>query len=189
MLSMEKIQEQLKAIEDKYNIKIDTFGTKKEFRYLPNVIYDNEEIKYITSGFLDGNTWMIACTNKRIVALDKGMVYGMQQKEIPLDKVSSVGFKKKLMFAEVEVITSSTKINISNIFKDQVEYFVKEINSAIDNLKNSGKNQVFNQPAPKSDKEDLNEVIQLLEKLAGLKEKGIITEEEFQAKKKQVLGI
>ena len=28
-----------------------------------------------------------------------------------------------------------------------------------------------------------------LEKLAGLREKGIITEEEFQAKKKQILGL
>ena len=37
--------------------------------------------------------------------------------------------------------------------------------------------------------DDEPDYIDELERLAGLKEKGIITEEEFQAKKKQLLGL
>jgi FMN phosphatase YigB (HAD superfamily) len=37
--------------------------------------------------------------------------------------------------------------------------------------------------------DDEPDYIEELERLAGLKEKGIITEEEFQAKKKQLLGL
>lgn len=43
---------------------------------------------------------------------------------------------------------------------------------------------------PKSNPEDeLNNQIAQLEKLAKLKEQGIITQEEFDAKKKQILGL
>jgi hypothetical protein len=45
--------------------------------------------------------------------------------------------------------------------------------------------QAYAAPAPAAEADPYAE----LEKLAGLKQQGIITEEEFEAKKKQILGI
>lgn len=180
MPTIAEVQEQIRNIEKKYDVKLDTFGTKKEIKYLPEALYNNEVIEYLTSGFLDGSTWLLICTNIRILALDKGLIYGLKQQEIPLEKISSVSFKKKLMFAEVEIITSSSKIKIENIYKDQVENFVRAINTARENLNKSQNNSI------QSSQED---VVSQIEKLAELKEKGILTEEEFSAKKKQLLGI
>lgn len=180
MPTLTEVQQQVLNIEQKTGMKLDTFGTKKEFKYLPEALYENEIIHYLTSGMLDNKTWMIVCTNKRILALDKGMIFGLSQQEIPLDKISSVSFKKKLMFAEVEIITSSAKVKIGNLFKEQVEPFVRTINEAKEKINNP---QILqNQPI----QEDV--VIQI-EKLAVLKESGILTEEEFSAKKKLLLGI
>ena len=63
----------------------------------------------------------------------------------------------------------------------------EELASAIDNLD-------IDLPADDQDEADETYVeepdyIDELERLAGLKEKGIITEEEFQAKKKELLGL
>lgn len=85
MRSEEYILEKIREMD-----KVDSFGTKKEIKELPNILKDDEELIYITSGFNDGNTWLIACTDKRILFLDKGMIFGLKQKEIPLDKVHSI---------------------------------------------------------------------------------------------------
>ena len=137
MRTIGEVEAQIRNVEEKYGMKLDTFGTKKEVKYLPEALYDNEVINYLTSGFLDNGTWLLVCTNLRILALDKGMVFGLKQQEIPLEKISSVGFKKKLMFAEVEIVTSSSKIKIDNLYKEQVENFVRAINSARESSSNS----------------------------------------------------
>jgi hypothetical protein len=44
-------------------------------------------------------------------------------------------------------------------------------------------------PAPQAEAPQAKSYVQELEELAALKEKGILTEEEFQAKKKQILNL
>ena len=39
---------------------------------------------------MDGNTWLITLTDRRIIFLDKGMIYGLKQTTIDLDKVNAV---------------------------------------------------------------------------------------------------
>ncbi|WP_370543077.1 PH domain-containing protein [Geomicrobium sp. JCM 19055] len=50
------------------------------------MLHDNEVVNYATSGFLEGNTWLVVSTNQRVIFIDKGMVYGIKQKEILLEK-------------------------------------------------------------------------------------------------------
>ena len=53
------------------------FFTKKELYYLPEVLMENEPVLAYTSGFMDGNTWLITLTDRRIIFLDKGLIYGL----------------------------------------------------------------------------------------------------------------
>ena len=71
-------------------------GTKKEVKELPNIIGDDEIITYATSGWYDGHTWLVVSTSKRIIFLDKGMLFGVNQIEIPLGKVNAIKYKKRL---------------------------------------------------------------------------------------------
>ena len=50
------------------------FGTKKEVSYLPEILNPDERVLGLISGFLDGNTWIIALTDRRVIFLDKGML-------------------------------------------------------------------------------------------------------------------
>jgi len=175
MPTLEEVKKMVKDLGE-----LDTFGTKKEIKYLPEILIDNEKILYLTSGLMDGNTWLITCTNRRVIFLDKGMVYGLKQIETPLERINSIQQKTGMMFGEIAIWDGSSKMEIKNVMKKTVKPFVEAVNKAIDAVKKSnsgGGSSAASDPAAQ------------LEKFAELKNKGVITEEEFQAKKKELLNI
>ena len=121
-----EIAEQIAAIGE-----TDTFGTKKEIRYLPEVLAPDETIVGLTSGALDGNTWLIVCTDRRVVFLDKGMLYGLKQTEIPLDSISSVSQETGMMFGSITVTGAGLSgMSIKQISKSSVGKFARAVQEA-----------------------------------------------------------
>lgn len=158
----------------------DLFGTKKEVKELPNILRNDETIMYATSGFVDGNTWLITCTNKRILFLDKGMIYGLKQVEIPIEKINSVSYSKGLMFGNITIHHGSDHMEIKQINKITLNPLVDAINNEIENLKGE-KND------PIQSKELSYSIADEIKKFKGLLDEGVITEDEFQTKKKELL--
>lgn len=157
------------------------FGTKKELAYLPEILNPEEHVLGLISGFLDGNTWIISLTEKRVIFLDKGMIYGLKQREIPLDKINSISQKRGLLLGTITIQDGATAIKIENIDKNSLHSFVDALNSAIDNFKSPFKTAPVRSQSHYSADE--------LRKFKDLFDEGIITKEEFEAKKKQILGI
>lgn len=157
------------------------FGTKKEVSYLPEILHPNEHVLGLISGFLDGNTWIIALTQKRLIFLDKGMFYGLKQREILLDKINSIFQKQGLVLGSITIQDGASAIKIDNIDKSCIPSFVDSINSAIDRLKSPKANR--------HSSSNRDSAIDDLRKYKQLYEEGIITKEDFIAKKKQLLGI
>ncbi|MDR3597422.1 PH domain-containing protein [Clostridium sp.] len=177
MKTKEYVKERLKEMGT-----IDSFGTKKEIKELPNILHDDEELLYITSGLFDGTTWLISCTNKRIIFLDKGMIFGLKQKEIPLDKINSIEHKTGLVLGEISVWDGASKIEIKSISKKTVKPMVDILNESIQKYKN--KTNSFQQTSGQNN----DDVTLQLQKLAKLKEQGILTEEEFAQGKAKLLN-
>jgi len=169
------VDEQIKKLGD-----FDQWFTKKEIRYLPEILDEDEEIKAMTSGVHEGNTWLIVVTTRRLLFLDKGMIYGLKQMEMPLAQITSVSHKTGLMFGEIEVDTAGGKKKIETISKKDVPKVAKIISDLIKELNNKS-NSTNN-----TDKQ--LDIVSQLEKLAELKEKGILTEEEFIAQKNKLLN-
>lgn len=84
----------------------DKWFTKKERNYLHQVMTPGETIYAMTSGLLDGNTWLITVTDKRVLFLDKGMIYGLTQMDLPLAHISAVSHTTGILFGKIEVSTS-----------------------------------------------------------------------------------
>jgi len=180
--SKKELQVQYKKIADK--IGDDQFFTKKELNYLPEILNDGEEIIAFTSGLMDGNTWLITLTDKRIIFLDKGMIYGLEQTVINLDKINSVSGKTGILFGEIFIEDGATERHIDNVWKKTVKIFTNLVMEAIENHRNKlHSHQVVQQQVIEEDP------YAKLEKLAGLKDKGIISEEEFNSAKQKILGI
>ena len=151
------------------------FGTKKEVSYLPEILNPDERVLGLISGFLDGNTWIIALTDRRVIFLDKGML-----RELPLDKINSISQKRGLLLGSITIQDGASAIKIENIDKGCIGSFVDSLNAAIDSYK-------F-QSSPVVQSSNVSGADEIL-KFKSLLDQGIITRDEFEIKKRQILGL
>lgn len=175
------------ALKARYNsiareIGDDQFFTKKELNHLPEVLMDGEQVLAFTSGLMDGNTWLITLTDKRIIFLDKGMIYGLKQTTIDLDKVNSVSGQTGLLFGKIIIEDGASSRSINNVWKSTVVKFTNKVRDAIEARK-----QTSRAPQVATSKTD-DDIVSKLERLATLLEKGILSQEEFATQKQKLLG-
>lgn len=191
MRSLKSIQKEIESLGE-----VDLFGTSKEVSHLPEILQDDENIKYLTSGMMDGTTWLIVCTQKRIILVDYGMFFGVKQSEMALENVNSVSYQTGLIFGSIEIWHGGARMLIENCEKKTVKPFCDAVNAAIKKLKSPSQEQnqnprvqTKNQNAVQNKKTSSTEdFISQLERLAALKEKGILTDEEFAEQKARILG-
>lgn len=167
------VEQQLEALGDFHR-----FFTSKEIRALPEILADGEIVNGITSGFFEAKTWIIVLTNIRMLFLDKGLLYGMKQVDMPLSKISSIAQKTGLFFGEIEVSTSSGSKKISSIPKKNV----LKISSILAGLIHGG-------PTKAPPMVAATDLASQIEKLDGLRQKGALTDEEFRLSKARLLDL
>lgn len=157
----------------------DQFLTKKELNHLPEILSNGEQVLAFTSGMMGPNTWLITLTDRRVIFLDKGMIYGLKQTSINLDKINSVSGQTGMMFGTIKIQDGASEKEIKNVWKKTVVNFVNAVRDAIEAQKKSV--QSHSVPAP-------NDVVSQLERLAELKFKGILTDTEFEQQKAKILA-
>lgn len=176
--SKKELKEKWKEIAKK--VGDSKFFTKKELNYLPKILSEDEDVIAFTSGFMDKHTWLIVLTNKRIVFLDKGMFFGLEQIAIDLDRITSVSGKTGLFFGEILIEDGVKERYIKNVLKKTVRPFTNLVNEEIQKYRQ----KLYHQQSNKTSTED---PYAKLEKLMTLKEKGTISEEEFNEAKRKIL--
>lgn len=182
MRTLKSIKEEIKALGE-----VDLFGTAKEVSHLPEILHDDENIKYLTSGLMDGTTWLIVCTQKRILLVDHGFLFGMKQSEMNLANINSISYQTGLFFGSIEIWHGGARMLIENCDKKTVKPFVDAVNAAMTAAKGnspSTTSTVAISSAPAAD-----DVVSQLERLGTLVEKGLLSKEEFEAQKKKLLGL
>ena len=157
----------------------DQFFTKKELNHLPQILADGEQILAFTSGLMDSNTWLITLTDRRIIFLDKGMIYGLKQTTIDLDKVNAISGETGLIFGKIKVEDGAKERLIDMVWKKTVVNFTNKARDAIEARK-----RPLHQPAAAR----ADDLVSRLERLAGLKDKGILSQQEFEQQNAKLLG-
>lgn len=135
--NIERVRKQVEAIKD----NTDTWFTNKELEELPNIIHEDEDVLYFTSGFHESNnnTMIIVLTTKRIIFLDKGMFVSRRQFDIPLDVINSVQSYTGLMFGELTIVHGAHSEVISNIDKETVVVFQEMATKEVEKYKKNVK--------------------------------------------------
>ncbi|MBY0408382.1 MAG: PH domain-containing protein [Rickettsiales bacterium] len=177
MPTLEEIEHQISRIKSPY-----IFWTRKEIKALPEILDDGEEIKALTSGMIESSTWLIVCTDRRLIFLNCGMVLGVQQIQMPLDRIQSIDHHFLLFFGSIKVYDGINVTSVGLILKSAILPFVKATQEAMYAHQQRLRAPKAPQHAPASD------VASQIEKLAQLKEKGHLTEEEFQKQKQKLLA-
>ncbi len=170
----DSFDQQLKALGDFHQ-----WFTRKEINHLPEILSKGERIRALTSGLYQGNTWLITVTDQRLLFLDKGMMFGLKQVELPLKQISALSHKTGLMFGEIHISTSGGNSVIQSIPKSEVAKIAAIISTLVRQVQEVKSAAVATQPV---------DVASQLERLAALMEKGILTREEFAAQKAKLLS-
>jgi hypothetical protein len=161
------------------NLKLDNISTvfgRKEINELPQILAPTEHIDNIIQGTYNNGQGILVSTNRRLLFVDKGLVYGLKVEDFPLDKISSIQYETGLLLGKVKVHTSGNIATIDNVEKASARKFAEFVRDKLSQPKESQ-----TQVAPQTD------ILGQLEKLAKLKENGILSEEEFAEQKKKLL--
>lgn len=179
MPTLEQVKKEIRALPDTY-----VFYTKREIDYLPAILIEGERIRALTSGFIGNRTVLAVCTSRRLLFLDKGMFFGLRQWQLGLDRVQSIDGNYLIFFGTIRIWDGASAVNMGMVWAKSIDPFIKATRTAIDEFRRISFREVMGggMPPPAVD------VASQLERLAKLKEQGHLTEEEFQAQKKKLLG-
>ena len=161
-------------------------NTKSEVKELPNILQEDEELRALLDGMLkrvNGNDFngagLVIATNKRIIFFRKSFIGTISKEEIPLRMVTSSGYRKGLMMSGVVITTANNEASVEYCDKKEAEQFNAIVQELLNEQHSSQNNAQTNQSQPSN--------FEQLEKLFELKQKGIITEDEFNQQKGKLL--
>ncbi|WP_416139054.1 PH domain-containing protein [Halomonas sp. HK25] len=158
----------------------DGFFTKKELNHLPELMHDGEQLMGFASGLMDNKTWLIALTDQRILLLDKGMFYGLSQTEFRLGNVSAISYETGMLMGKLVIQVGSVEHTITQVPKKAVATFAELARKAIDD---AGEPKPSSHQAPSGD-----DVVSRLERLASLRDRGVLSDDEFADQKAKILA-
>ena len=158
-------------------------GSKREIRRLPEHLWENERVDLITGGTYGAGTGVLVLTDRRLLFLKDGFM-SKTSEDFPLEKITSIQWSTGLLLGKMTVFASGNKAEINNVqMKDG-----KVITDAVRARIASGGPSTSQPPAPRSTTAAQGpDVYEQLKKLSELHTAGILTDEEFTAKKQRLL--
>ena len=179
MPSFEEIKNQIS--EAGVNLKL---LPENELKALQNILWEDEIVEDAVRGLYNSRNGMLTATNKRLIFVDKGKLWGLKVEDFPYDKVSSIQYSTGIISGEITIYTSGNKAKIDMVAKSECARFAEHVRARITGV---SKNQA-KISSEKNSSQNNEDFLEKLERLAKLKQNGILTEEEFVTAKKKLLG-
>ena len=186
------MRKDIEIVLKKFNIN--TFGNKKNIEAIEDKLLQDEEVFYLAptkaviNNFItrkkETMNGIIAITDKRIVCSFK-VGFSDSMEIIPLSDIKSFNCRgDSLSNSHIEINSTTKSYDFLASYKKEVRDEIQNIINVL--LQNYNKPQIT---YVNSTNEYAQDSVTQIEKFFELKEKGIITEEEFNEKKKQLLSI
>jgi len=162
-------------------------NTKSEVKELPNILQADEELRGLLDGMLKrvngkdlNGAGLVIATNMRIIFFRKSIIGTVSKEDIPLRMITSSAYRKGLMMSAIAIITANNEAVVDYCENKEAERFNAIVHELLNEQRTvSQKNVQTQQPQTTN--------FEQLEKLFELKQKGIITEEEFNQQKAKLL--
>ena len=172
-------------------VKPSTWGNRHsgERQMLYDILDPDETIDALLGGTFRADTGrrekhqgIASATSKRVVFLDKGVLGSTETMEMPYRNVEAITYSTGLMFGGIQITgRGMASFRIEDIMeKDSIPPFVERVRHHVETTAQQRTDRAGGSTAAPLDE---------IERLAGLAERGFITQDEFTAKKKQLLGL
>jgi hypothetical protein len=154
-------------------------GGKRELKNLAEHLHEGETVRFIAQGTYENDQGILVLTDVRLLFLFHG-VMRQRKEDFPLRLISSVQTKSGWGTGEIKVFVSGNSASISGIVKSDLEPLADAVRQGI----------AAQHAAPPTalSAASADDPYEALRKLASLRDAGVLTEEEFEAKKQDLLG-
>jgi Bacterial PH domain/Short C-terminal domain/Domain of unknown function (DUF4429) len=154
-------------------------GGKRELKNLASHLLEGETVRFIAQGTYDHHQGILVLTDVRLLFLFHGIV-GQSKEDFPLRLISSVQTKSGLGTGELKVFVSGNHSIISGILKSDLEPLANAVRQGM-----AAQHGAAAQPQAATP--PATDPYEALQKLASLRDAGILSSEEFEAKKQELL--
>ena len=170
----ETLRPDIAAAKSKMRVKL---GGGREIKRLTEHLWEAETVERMTTGAYGNGTGLIVLTDRRLLFVQDG-VMSKKSEDFPLDKVSSVQWGSGMMLGAITIFASGNKSEIKNVNKDDGKEIVDLVRARLSAPK---ADPAAAAGAPQPD------IIGQIKQLGELKEAGVLSQEEFDAKKSELL--
>lgn len=154
------------------------FG-RKEVRHLHNILRASETVLELGQGLYENKQGLVVLTNARLFFFEKSL--GNETiEEFPLSVINSLSINKKMTGETLKIFSSGNQSEIKSMMHGQGDSLVRAFNMA---KQSHATTPAATSPSPASD-----DPYTQIERLGELKAKGLLSDEEFDAKKAEILG-
>ena len=153
----------------------DIWFSDKDLAPLVKLLADSSEmIKYTATGINDqSEASLLVCTNQRLIVISKKRS-DLIVKTILLDRIKSVLLRHQIVYDEIILVVDNEQIDFNSINKISAAILADDLRTLSKLAQGKG---------------EIDKQVEQIKKLKELVDQGILTEEEFQAKKKKILDI
>jgi PH (Pleckstrin Homology) domain-containing protein/putative oligomerization/nucleic acid binding protein len=177
----ETLRPDIEAARNRLETKI---GAGREMKRLPEYLWDGEQVDLMAAGTYGPGQGLVVMTDRRLLFVKDGVMQKTTE-DFPFDKVSSVQWTSGMVFGTLTIFASGNKAEIKNMNKRDG----KPVADALrERLASRGGPSLApapvaqTAPSPSSD-----EVFAKLRQLGDLRDAGIVTPQEFESKKAELL--
>ncbi len=170
----EDLRPDIVAAKSKMRVKL---GGGREIKRLSEHLWEGETVERMTTGAYGNGTGLIVLTDRRMLFVQDG-VMSKRSEDFPLEKVSSVQWSSGLMLGTITIFASGNKTEIKNVNKDDGKEIVDVLRARV---------SVPKAEPPTAAGTAHTDIIGQIKQLGELKEAGVLSQEEFEAKKAELL--
>ncbi|MEW6155028.1 MAG: PH domain-containing protein [Actinomycetota bacterium] len=152
-------------------------GGGREIKRLTEHLWEGETVERMTTGAYGAGTGLIVLTDRRLLFLQDGVI-SKRSEDFPLEKVSSVQWSTGLALGTIAIFASGNKTELKNVNKDDGKEMVDVVRARVSGPK-AGPPSAAGTAHP--------DIIGQIKQLGELKEAGVLSQEEFEAKKAELL--
>lgn len=172
----DQLRADIEAAKNKTETRI---GAGRELRKLETYLWDTETVQLLAAGTYGPGTGLVALTDRRLLFIKDG-VMSKTIEDFPVDKISSVQWSSGLLMGSLIVFASGNKAEIKNMSKKDGQQIADAIRGRLSPRPGP--------PAPAIANQSSDDVYDSLRKLGELRDAGILSPEEFEAKKRELLS-
>lgn len=156
-----------------------TFG-RKEIRSAQHMLHGDERVLQLGQGTYGGKQGLVILTGQRLFFFEKS--WGAQTvEEFPIKSISSVSVDAKRRGEKLKIHASGNVAEIENMGHGQGDELARQVRKLVEGQSAA--------PAPTAPVAQApSDPIEQLKRLAELRDAGVLTDEEFNAKKAELLG-